>query len=104
LRKERNRWKIILDLLKVIKDEKKAKKTRIMNKAYLDWNNFNRYLDFLLDENYIMRNLEESNVYEITDNGIYLLEKLKDVEAILEKKEKTLNPNFTYILREPQEF
>ena len=75
-----------------------------MNKAYLDWNNFNRYLDFLLDENYIMRNLEESNVYEITDNGIYLLEKLKDVEAILEKKEKTLNPNFTYILREPQEF
>lgn len=85
MRKERNRWKIILDLLKVVNDEKKAKKTRIMNRAYLDWNNFNRYLDFLLDEKYIIRNHEESNVYEITDNGIYLLEKLKDVEDILDK-------------------
>lgn len=85
MKSERNRWKIILDLLRLINDEKKIKKTRIMNKAYLDWNNFNRYLEFLVNEKYIMRNLEESNVYEITDNGIHLLEKLKDVEAILEK-------------------
>jgi len=72
-----------MDLLQVIHDEKNVKKTRIMHKAYLDWNNFKRYMDFLREEGFIVNNSQELNTYEITENGKDLLNKLKDVDKIL---------------------
>jgi predicted transcriptional regulator len=40
--KSRGEWEIILDILRIIYEEKesKVKKTRIMQKAYLDWRRF----------------------------------------------------------------
>jgi predicted transcriptional regulator len=80
---DRCRWEIIMNLLTVIKDERNGKKTKIMHKAYLDWKNFNKYLDFLMEEGLIKNNSLEENTFEITDEGEELLIKLKAVGEIL---------------------
>ena len=55
MRSDRSKWEIILDILEVIQTEKKMKKTRIMYNAYLDWRNFMRYFNFLLEKGCIMK-------------------------------------------------
>lgn len=77
--KGRSRWEIILELLNIISQEKKSKKTRIMQKACLDWKNFNKYLDFLMEDDFILKEMEEAN-YELTDRGRELLDRLKEVD------------------------
>jgi predicted transcriptional regulator len=47
MRTERNKWEIIIAVFEVIRAEEKAKKTRIMHMAYLDWRNFKRHFNFL---------------------------------------------------------
>jgi len=79
---ERSKWEITLDLLKITLEEKNAKKTRIQQRAYLDWKNFQRYFDYLLREGFISKNLGNES-YEITDKGKDLLRKLKEVDAVL---------------------
>jgi predicted transcriptional regulator len=83
MKKERSKWEIILDILKVTKEEKKVKKTRIMQKANLDWRNFSRHFDFLIEENFIVECNPEKSCYELTENGENLLNKLKEVNEIL---------------------
>ena len=56
--KPRGRWEIIHDILRVTVEEEKAgagkaKKTRIMQGAYLDWRNVQRHFEFLLDRGFI---------------------------------------------------
>jgi predicted transcriptional regulator len=80
---ERSKWEIILDILEVIRAEEKAKKTRIMYMAYLDWRNFKRHFNFLLEEGYIMKCNPDNECYKITENGDNLLKKLKEVHEIL---------------------
>jgi len=84
IRKERNRWEIIRDVLIVTHEEVKAKKTRIMQKACLDWRNFQRYFDFLLVEGFIaeINNPHKGN-YEITEKGKILMKRLKEVAEML---------------------
>ncbi len=82
--KDRSRWEIIHDLLKVTKEEKKAKKTRIMQKAYLDWRNFQRYFDFLLEEGFIANC--DPNCYELTKRGEELIRRLHQVDEMLNGK------------------
>jgi predicted transcriptional regulator len=84
MKKERSRWEIISDILKVIREEKKAKKTRIMRRANLDWINFQRYLDFLLEKGFITKCNPDSEYYEITETGRKLSERLKEASAILD--------------------
>jgi len=82
LKKDRSRWEIILDILKVTQEEEKAKKTRIMQRAYLDWRNFNRYFDFLLQEGFIAKcNPEEC--YVLAEKGGILLPRLMEVGEML---------------------
>jgi len=81
--KDRSRWEIILDLLEVTQGEKKAKKTRIMQKAYLDWRNFGRYFEFLLEEKYISECNPDEGCYMITQTGEELLKRLKGVKEML---------------------
>ncbi|VVB87555.1 Winged helix-turn-helix [uncultured archaeon] len=82
-KKERSRWEIILDVLKVVQEEEKIKKTRVMQKACLDWRNFKRHFDFMLKEGYITKWNPEIGYYELTENGKNLLERLKDVDETL---------------------
>ncbi len=82
MRKDRSRWEIILDMLSAIQEENKAKKTRIMQRAYLDWRNFERYLDFLLTEGFIAKCNPDLR-YELTTKGKELLKRLKEVDNML---------------------
>ena len=53
-----------------------------MQKAYLDWRNFNRYFDVMLNDGFIVKcNPDED--YMLTDKGKDLLKRLKDVDEML---------------------
>lgn len=83
MRTERNKWEIIIDVLEVIRAEEKAKKTRIMHMAYLDWRNFRRHFNFLIEEGFIMKCNPDNECYKLTENGDNLLKKLNEVNEIL---------------------
>ncbi len=87
MKKDRSSYEIILDVLEVTEDEKQATKTRIMQGAYLDWRNFGKYFNFLLEKNFIARRDPETN-YELTEEGRELLKKLKEVSEILKLKNR----------------
>ncbi len=84
--KTRSRWEIILDTLRGIAEEGGvAKKTRIMQKAYLDWRNFRKYFNFLLENGFI-EEVESGGVssqYRLTDKGKEIMKKLMEIERIL---------------------
>ena len=92
MKKDRNRWEIILDILKVTKEEKKVKKTRIMHKANLDWKNFQRYYNFLIEEGLIAKCNPENDCYMLTENGGNLLNKLKEVDEVLRDGHRNFSP------------
>ena len=82
----RSRWEIIQDILDVIvTTENRAKKTRIMKMAYLDWKNFQRHFGFLIDSGFIVEidDPSEGTVYGLTRRGKELRSKLKDLELIV---------------------
>ncbi len=90
----RGKWEIILDVLLCLERDGDSKKTRIMQRSYLDWRSFKKYFNFLIDNGYI----EELNdppengdeLYGITENGRELLNELKDVKEILKTDEGSL--------------
>ncbi len=95
----RSRWEIVLDILRELSKEEresegKAKKTRFTQRAYLDERNFQRYLDFLLEQGFVGRSNspEEGMSYELTEKGKDLLRRLMEVEDILRQ---------TFYLRPP---
>jgi predicted transcriptional regulator len=88
----RSRWEIILNILRVISEEEreskgkiKVKKTRIMQKAHLDWKNFQKHFNFLLEHGFVGEIIdpEEGMSYELTEKGRDVMRKLRDVERIL---------------------
>ena len=84
VRKERSRWDIIEDMLKVLTEEKSMKKTRIMQRACLNWRDLQKYFDFLVEENFIAEsNNPGAGSYGITEKGRELLKRLKNVREIL---------------------
>jgi len=86
MRKERSRWEIIEDMLAVLNEEKTMKKTRIMQKACLNWRDLQKYFDFLVEENFIAEsNNPGTGSYEISEKGRELLKRLRHVQEILHK-------------------
>ncbi len=84
MRKGRSRWEIIEDMLTVLTEEKSAKKTRIMQRACLNWRDLQKYFDFLIEENFIVEsNNPGVGSYGITEKGRELLKRLKNVKEIL---------------------
>lgn len=84
MRKERSRWEIIKDMLTVLIEEKTVKKTRVMQRACLNWRDLQKYFDFLLEESFIARcDNPETGSYKITEKGRELLKRLKHVDNIL---------------------
>lgn len=87
-KKIRSRWDIILDILRALSDEGGvAKKTHIMQKAYLDWRNFQKHFNFLLEQGFVGEREEEpeegGKVYYLTEEGRNLLKGLRDIEEAL---------------------
>lgn len=74
MKRERGKWELISDILKVIREEEKAKKTRIIQRVYLDARKFPKYIDFLLAEGFIARCTPVPGNYELTENGIFIEE------------------------------
>ena len=71
-----------------------SKKTRIMQRSYLDWRSFKKYFSFLTENGYI-KELEDppnddEEVYSISEDGRELLNELKDVKEILKTDEGQL--------------
>ncbi|VVB97366.1 Winged helix-turn-helix [uncultured archaeon] len=91
MKKERSRWEIILDILKVTKQEGKIKKTRIMHRANLDWRNFKRYFDFLIADGFITNCNPDLDSYELTENGKNLLQRLKEVTELVDAEPRIPN-------------
>jgi predicted transcriptional regulator len=86
----RGRWEIILDMLNVISDEgRKAKKTRILKKAYMDWWSFEKYFAKLIERGFVekIENPAIGTIYKLTDKGEDLREGLGSVEELLGGKE-----------------
>jgi len=82
MRKERSRWEIIEDMLSVLMEEKRIKKTRLMQRACLNWRDLQRYFDFLVEESFIAE-CGNPGGYELTERGKELLKRLRDVDDIL---------------------
>ena len=82
MQSKRSRWELIYDVLKVTYEEKKSKKTRIMQRAYLDWRNFKTYFELLTDKGFITKCTSIPDNYEITEKGMKLLERFKRVDEI----------------------
>ena len=89
-REARGRWEILMDILLAMKremaNEGAVKKTRVMQKAHLDWRTFQKHFNFLLEQGFIVCITDESTEerYLITERGEDLLRKLEDVRRILE--------------------
>lgn len=100
---ERSEHEILSDIFDVLMEKDgKSKKTRLMNRACLDWKNFKRYFEFLSDEGYIEPLEEDPDIYAITEKGRELNKRLKGVMEVLYDKggEKKVNGS-NYKHREP---
>jgi predicted transcriptional regulator len=83
-RKERSRFEIIENILKVLTEEKSVKKTRVMQRVYLNWRGLQKYFDFLVEENFIAEcNNPGTGSYMVTEKGKEPLKRLKNVKEIL---------------------
>jgi predicted transcriptional regulator len=85
IRKERSKWEIIKDMLTVLQEDERPKKTRIMQRACLDWRNFKNYFCFLLEEGFLSACKDpDTRGYELTEKGKELLKRLKVVGEMLQ--------------------
>lgn len=81
----RSEWEIILDILSSTANNKNTKKTHIMQSAYLQWKNFDKYFTYLIEKGLIDKKKSEKDNYELTEKGDELLELLNKVDRILKK-------------------
>ena len=85
--KQRSRWELILEILEVIFDEgRRAKKTRIMKKSYMDWWSFEKYFANLQERGFVEKIDDPAlgTIYALTERGEELQGRLKDVTVILQ--------------------
>ncbi len=54
-----------------------------MQNANLDWRNFKKYFDYLLENKFISESNPDKNSYSLTEDGIELLDRLKKVNELL---------------------
>lgn len=81
----RSEWEIILDLLSATAKNKNTKKTRIMQSAYLQWKNFDKYFTYLIEKGLVEKKNSDEENYELTEKGDELLGILNKVDEILKK-------------------
>lgn len=79
----RSEWEIILDILSATAKNKNTKKTRIMQSAYLQWKNFDKYFTYLIEKGLVDKKNSDEDNYELTEKGDELLEILNKVDKIL---------------------
>ena len=73
--KHRTRLQILKDILSVINDNRGAKKTQIMYRAYLSYKLLVRYLDEVIEAGLV--SLDTNNSYKLTKKGSEYLERYR---------------------------
>lgn len=86
--KHRSRLKILEDILSVINDNKGAKKTQIMYKAYLSYKLLIRYLNDVSEAGLVTC---DDNCYMLTEKGEKFLARFGEYSRFHESVEKQLN-------------
>ena len=81
--KRRTNYEIILDILKVVQENRKVNKTRIMQGTYLDGRSFQKYFHYLLDKGLITKCNTEFEFYELTEDGRGALGKFMEVDKLM---------------------
>ena len=89
----RSRWEITYDVLEAtLKDqnahEGKAKKTRIMQGAQLDWRSFRPYFDFLMKRGFI-ESSKRGDYYYLTKKGMNLMKQFKELTDTIHRPTTT---------------
>ncbi len=83
VKRERSRGEIIRDVLAVTLEEENARKTRIMQRSYLNMVTFGKYFDFMLNKGFLEKCNPEAGCYKVTEKGKNLLRRLKELDEIL---------------------
>lgn len=74
-----------MDILSATDKNKNTKKTRIMQSAYLQWKNFDKYFTYLIEKELVVKKKSDEENYELTKKGDELLGILNKVDIILKK-------------------
>ncbi|ADC70210.1 conserved hypothetical protein [Methanocaldococcus sp. FS406-22] len=82
-RYKRSQFEVIFEILHTIKEGEQIK-TRIMYAANLDWRNFSKYINFLMDNGFIKKNNKEK--FELTELGKKLYSSLYELFEIMNSK------------------
>jgi predicted transcriptional regulator len=86
--RRRSDIKIIADMLRV--GEKGAGKTEIMYTANMSYSQIQKYLDYLVSQDFIHKvNLDNTMIaYQVTESGLKLLRAIDNLIAMMEPAEK----------------
>ena len=80
---KRSRQEIISQILEICMNINGASKTKIVYQANLNFKTVNPYLDLLIKNGLIMVNEKQVTLYETTQEGKSMLERLKKVQGEL---------------------
>lgn len=83
----RSTCEVVSDILETVKDEENCKITKIIKLANLDWNMSERYINYLLENNYLESykdNSKGKKSYKVTKKGKELLKSVNNVKGVCE--------------------
>ncbi|MGB9827777.1 hypothetical protein IMZ38_02180 [Thermosphaera chiliense] len=93
----RTRIDIVEKILDYIAREEKALKTHILYASNLNSSNLNKYLEWMVKLGLVERFEDNRNIaYAITPKGIELLEKLKNINDVLNSKRDLLSDELVF--------
>ena len=81
--KRRTSYEIIFDILRVVQENGKVDKTRIMQGIYLEYTAFQKYFNYLLEGGLITKCNLDFEFYELTKDGKEVLDKLMEVNELM---------------------
>ncbi len=64
-------------------EEENAKKTRIMQKSYLNLVTISKYFEFMLNRGFMVKCNPETGCYKVTEKGKNLLRRLKELDELM---------------------
>jgi len=77
---KRSKWEITYAILKALQNGETSK-TRIMYKAYLDWRNFTKYIEFLMDKGIVVE--KDGGKLEMTEKGEKVLKIMEELVELI---------------------
>ena len=95
---KRSKLELYLDLLKVLAQRGPLKVTHIMHMANVNCSVLKEYLDSLAKQGLVKEKIigREKTVYAITQRGVIVLKRLREVKEMLPKIEETQNTQITH--------